>query len=116
MPTLPPAPIRGAVFLSYAREDATAASQIADGLRSSGIEVWLDQSELRGGDAWDQKIKRQIKDCVLFVPVISKATQSRGEGYFRLEWKLAVERTYLMAEGVPFLVPVAIDDVSDAEA
>jgi TolB-like protein len=116
MPTLPPAPVRGAVFLSYAREDTTAASRIADALRSSGIEVWLDQSELRGGDAWDHKIRRQIKDCLLFVPMISEATQSRGEGYFRLEWKLAVERTYLMAEGVPFLVPVAIDEVSDAEA
>ncbi len=116
MPTLPPAPVRGAVFLSYAREDTLAASRIADALRSSGVEVWLDQSELRGGDAWDQKIRRQIKDCALFLPMISEATQSRGEGYFRLEWKLAVERTYLMAEGIPFLIPIAIDKVSAAEA
>jgi TolB-like protein/regulator of sirC expression with transglutaminase-like and TPR domain len=116
MPTLPPTPVRGAVFLSYAREDTPSASRIADALRSSGVEVWLDQSELRGGDAWDQKIRRQIKDCVLFVPMISEATQSRGEGYFRLEWKLAVERTYLMAEGVPFLMPVAIDEVSSGDA
>jgi TolB-like protein len=116
MPTPPPAPVRGAVFLSYAREDTASASRIADALRNSGIEVWLDQSELRGGDAWDQKIKRQIKDCVLFVPLISEATQSRGEGYFRLEWRLAVDRTYLMAEGVPFLFPVAIDGVSEGEA
>lgn len=116
MPTLPPAPVRGAVFLSYAREDSTAATRIAEALRSAGVEVWLDQSELRGGDAWDQKIKRQIKECVLFVPMISEATQSRGEGYFRLEWKLAVDRTYLMADGVPFLMPIAIDEVSDQEA
>jgi TolB-like protein len=105
-----------AVFLSYAREDAPAAQRIADALQSNGVEVWLDQSELRGGDAWDQKIRRQIKECALFIPVISARTQSRGEGYFRLEWKLAVERTHLMAEGVPFLSPVVIDETTEAAA
>ena len=39
------------VFLSYASEDAAAAERIAAALRAAGIEVWLDQSELRGGDA-----------------------------------------------------------------
>ncbi|MDB6126898.1 MAG: TolB amino-terminal protein, partial [Verrucomicrobia bacterium] len=105
-----------AVFLSYAREDAEAARRIADALRSQGVEVWFDQNELRGGDAWDAKIRRQIKECALFVPIVSTKTQERGEGYFRLEWKLAVERTHLMAEGVPFLSPVVIDDTKDAGA
>ena len=33
----------GAVFLSYASQDAEAASKICDALRSAGVEVWLDQ-------------------------------------------------------------------------
>jgi TolB-like protein/cytochrome c-type biogenesis protein CcmH/NrfG len=107
---------RRAIFLSYAREDAPAAQRITDALRSQGLEIWFDQSELRGGDAWDQKIRRQIKDCALFMPIVSERTQGRGEGYFRLEWKLAVERTHLMAEGVPFLAPVVVDDTSEGEA
>ena len=105
-----------AVFLSYAREDTDAARRIADALHGFGVEVWFDQSELRGGDAWDQKIRRQIKDCTLFLPIISQHTQARGEGYFRLEWKLAVERTHLMAEGMPFIAPVAVDDAHEADA
>ena len=40
-----------AVFLSYASEDAAAAQRICEALRATGIEVWFDQSELRGGDA-----------------------------------------------------------------
>ena len=106
-------PIPGAVFLSYAREDLEAARRVAEALRSQGIEVWFDLNELRGGDAWDQKIRRQIKECTLFLPVISAQTVERGEGYFRLEWKLAVERSHLMAEGVPFLVPVVVDGTSE---
>ena len=62
---------KGAVFLSYASQDAEAAKRIADALRAFGIEVWLDQAELRGGDAWDASIRKQIKDCALFVPIIS---------------------------------------------
>lgn len=40
-----------AVFLSYASKDAAAAVRICEALRAAGIEVWFDQSELRGGDA-----------------------------------------------------------------
>ena len=74
----------GAVFLSYASQDAAAAERLCASLRAAGIEVWFDQSELRGGDAWDQSIRKQIKTCALFVPVISQHTHERTEGYFRL--------------------------------
>src|SRR3954464_5083372 len=105
-----------AIFLSYASEDALAARRICEALRAAGVEVWFDQNELRGGDAWDQKIRRQIRDCTLFMPVISPATQARGEGYFRREWKLAVERTMDMADGVPYLFPLVLDGVPDRDA
>jgi TolB-like protein/tetratricopeptide (TPR) repeat protein len=104
------------VFLSYASEDAGAAKRICDALRVAGIEVWFDQSELRGGDAWDLKIRQQIRDCALFVPIISAHTQERPEGYFRLEWKLAVDRSHLMAAEKAFLVPVVVDATTEPEA
>jgi TolB-like protein/Tfp pilus assembly protein PilF len=104
------------VFLSYAREDAVSAQRVADALRDQGIEVWFDQAALRGGDAWDQKIRRQIRECALFVPVISAATQARGEGYFRREWKLGVERTHDMASSIAFIVPLVIDRTPESDA
>jgi len=105
-----------AVFVSYAREDTDAARRIAEALRSHGVEVWFDQNELRGGDAWDGKIRKQINDCALFLPIVSQRTQERNKGYFRLEWKLAVEQMHLMAEGVAYLAPVAIDDTAESSA
>ena len=69
-----------AVFLSYASQDAEAAKRIAEALRAAGVEVWFDQNELVGGDAWGAKIRGQIASCALFVPVISAATQARREG------------------------------------
>jgi len=105
-----------AVFLSYASEDAPAAQRIAEALRAGGIEVWFDKSELRGGDAWDRQIRKQIHDCALFIPIISAHSQARLEGYFRREWKLAADRTHDMAEEKAFLVPVVIDDTSERVA
>jgi TolB-like protein len=104
------------VFLSYASEDAEPAARICACLHAAGIEVWYDKSELRGGDAWDAAIRQHIKACALFIPVISSNSQARSEGYFRLEWKLAVDRSHLMAQDKAFLLPVVIDDTSDREA
>ncbi len=105
-----------AIFLSYATQDAAAARRICEALRAAGVEVWFDQSELVGGDAWNREIRRQIKECALFAPVISANTQSRREGYFRIEWKLAALRTHTIADGTPFLLPIVIDDTRDADA
>ena len=99
----------GAVFLSYASQDAEAAFRMRDALRAGGIEVWLDQSELRGGDSWDRQIRERIHDCRLFIALISAHTEARDEGSFRREWKLAVDRTQDMLEKKAFLLPVAID-------
>src|SRR6516164_6925816 len=106
----------GAVFLSYASQDAEAAQKICDALRSAGVDVWFDQSELRGGDAWDRQIRERIHDCRLFIALISAHTEARDEGYFRREWKLAVDRTYDMLENKTFLLPVVIDGTPERGA
>jgi TolB-like protein/Tfp pilus assembly protein PilF len=103
----------GAVFISYASEDSAAAQRITEALRLAGIEVWFDRSELRGGDAWDRHIHRQIRDCRLFIAVISTHTDARDEGYFRREWRLAIDRTLDMDENKAFIVPVVIDGTSE---
>jgi TolB-like protein len=104
------------VFLSYASEDRRAAQLIRDALPTFGLEVWYDESALDGGDAWDQKIRRQIRECDYFMPVISAQTEARAEGYFRREWRLAAERTLDMADDRTFLIPIVIDDTTQAGA
>jgi TolB-like protein/Flp pilus assembly protein TadD len=105
-----------AVFLSYASQDARAAKRICEALRAAGIDVWFDQSELRGGDAWDRQIRAQIHECRLFMPIVSAHTEARVEGYFRREWKLAVDRTHDLSDRVAFLVPVVIDSTTELKA
>lgn len=106
-----------AVFLSYASQDAEAAKRICDALRAAGVEVWFDvEGGLETGDEWDAKIRRQIKECVLFLPIISANTQAREEGYFRIEWELAAQRALGIASGVAFILPIVIDDTREPAA
>jgi TolB-like protein len=104
------------VFLSYASEDREAARALRDALPAFGLEVWYDESELGGGEMWDQKIRKQIRECDYFMPLISAQTEARHEGYFRREWRLAVERTLDMADDHPFLLPVVIDATGQSGA
>ena len=114
-PTSQPSPAYS-VFLSYASEDREAVARICAVLRAAGIDVWFDASELRGGDAWDEQIRHRIKSCTFFVPVVSERTQVRTEGYFRREWKLAIERSHDMADDRPFILPVSLIDVRPESA
>jgi hypothetical protein len=109
-------PLLPSVFISYASSDRAAARALRDCLAEAGLEVWLDEEELAGGEAWDAKIRNQIRTCTYFMPVISATTEKRREGYFRREWRLAVERTLDIADDVMFLLPVVIDDTPDAGA
>jgi TolB-like protein len=104
------------IFLSYASEDRTAATSIRDAMAATGLDVWYDANELGGGDAWDKKIRQQIRECDYFMALISARTEARHEGYFRREWRLAVERTLDMADDHPFLLPVVIDDTDQSTA
>jgi TIR domain-containing protein len=110
-PPLPPS-----IFLSYASEDRSAASSIRDAMTAAGLVVWYDENELGGGDAWDKKIRRQIRECDFFMAVISAQTEARHEGYFRREWRLAVERALDMADDHTFLLPVVIDGTDQSTA
>lgn len=102
----------GAVFISYASEDLPAAQALLDALVQAKLDAWMDKHELQPGENWDRKIRRNIRSCSLFIPLISSNTERRLEGYFRREWHEAAERACQIAEGVPFILPVIIDATS----
>ena len=115
---MPPADmLDGAVFISYARQDASAVHEIANGLRRAGIDFWFDLNPdegggLRVGEKFDVKIRNCIRHCSRFIVVLSRNTDARVEGYFRREWQYALDRSLGFAERVPFIIPVVIDDTA----
>jgi hypothetical protein len=105
-----------AIFISYAREDLPAVQRLKSALDAAGLVTWFDLDRLEGGDDYDRKIRANIGRCSFFLPVISGTTQRRLEAYFRREWSYAVDRSRNIAEGAVFILPVCIDDTSEADA
>jgi hypothetical protein len=107
----------GAIFISYTHDDVGAARRLRDFLEEeAGVDVWLDTRQLEPGDDWDNKIRRNIKNCSYFMPLISANAVRRREGYFRREWAWARERAEGFADDSPFIVPIAVDETpNDAE-
>jgi hypothetical protein len=103
-----------AVFLSYAREDVEHIRKVATAFEDAGIDAWLEERRLEGGDTWDAVIQENIRRCSLFVPFISRNTEAASEGYFRFEWQLALRRALRMAPTRPFIVPVSLDETTSA--
>lgn len=97
------------VFLAYARDDRDKVSGIRDLLQEAGCVAWLDCRDLVPGDEWQVKLREAIERADFFVPCVSRRTQERKR-YFHQEVDLALaHRTG--TTGLPFLVPVRLDDV-----
>lgn len=98
------------VFLSYAHEDLEAAKKIAAALDAAGADVWFDKLKLETGDRFRQVIAKNIESCSCFVPLISRHSASREKGFFRREWKKAIDELEEWRDDYPFVQPISIDD------
>jgi hypothetical protein len=61
-------------FLSYSREDANFAWDIALTLRELHIDVWMDQLDIAPGEHWDRAIHAALRDCTHMLVVHSSAS------------------------------------------
>ena len=61
------------VFLSYAREDASAAKQLAECIGRAGHQVWWDH-QIEGGSRFSTEIDRELKNCDAVVVIWTKAS------------------------------------------
>jgi hypothetical protein len=100
---------RDRVFLSYASEDKERLEKICEALDEKNILYWFDKDQLKGGDDWHEKIRRNISSCCLFVPFMTKHVLTKDDRYFRTEWDEAVKRQVRFGT-VNFIHPVQIDE------
>jgi hypothetical protein len=66
--------------------------------------------------AWDQKIRRQIRDCDCSCRSYRRIPRHGTKGYFRLEWDLADQRSHMLVRNRAFIVPVCLDRTPEADA
>ena len=89
------------VFLSYAREDAARARQVAQALEQAGLDVFWD-NEIPPGATWADHIELKLSQCKALIVLWSQlSTKSQS---VREEARLARDKG--------LLIPVSIDGAS----
>ena len=58
-------------FFSYARKDSGFVQKLAEELRFAGVNLWLDQLDILGGDHWDRAVENALQTCEGMILVLS---------------------------------------------
>jgi len=58
-------------FLSYARADETIALKFADDLLAAGVQVWVDQYDIRPSQHWDRAVEAAVRSCEGMIVILS---------------------------------------------
>lgn len=111
-PVVEPDPGAPLVFLCHVHEDKERVTELARSLQEHGIRVWLDKSDLRGGDEWDRKIQSILRRVDYVIVVQSPSMHGRAESYVYKEVRIALERQQHFATGYRFIVPTILDDAA----
>jgi len=103
---------KNAIFISYSRTtDFEVAKKLKVALDDAGLTSWFDLDRLEGGDAYEAKIRQNIKHCSYFIPIISNEALAREEAFFYGEWKWAISRMEWMGENPLFIFPLLVGSV-----
>ena len=95
------------VFLSYVREDANKVRRLYDGLRSSGLDPWMDEA-IRPGQDWAAVIRRAIRDAGSFVVCLSPRSLDK-RGWVQREIKEALDIMQGMLATDVFVIPARLE-------
>lgn len=87
------------VFVSYARLNRAEVDKVVEHVGMLDCQTWID-SRLRGGQAWWDEILRNIADCDVFMPIISRDALNSTACQREFDWAAAL--------GKPML-PVAVE-------
>jgi hypothetical protein len=94
------------IFLSHASEDKPLIRSLHARLRAVGFKPWLDEIDLIPGMNWKDEIRRQIKECDVFLACLTQ--NSAKTGFVRSEFEYALEQYAMKRAGNIYLIPVKL--------
>jgi flagellar biosynthesis protein FlhA len=97
------------VFLCHGKEDKPKVRQLYRQLVEYGLDPWLDEEKLRGGQDWEIEIRKAVRTCDVVLACLSRSSISRA-GYIQKEIRFALDVADEQPEGAAYLIPVRFDD------
>jgi hypothetical protein len=94
------------IFLSHNHNDKSFVRELAKYLQQYGIEVWVDEAEIKVGDSLTDKVGKAITENAFFGVVISK--HSAKSAWVERELQIALQREFREKRVV--VLPILLDD------
>src|ERR1700681_4713336 len=86
--------MQGTSFISYSRVDQLFARRLYEDLKSAGVDVWLDQNDIKLGELWDKSVEAALKESTAVIVILSpESVASRSvldEVFYALDKKRVV--------------------------
>jgi hypothetical protein len=98
---------RPKVFICYAKQDMTKASDLYDRLEAAGADPWFDKRKLELGDDWEQEIRKAVKNADVFVACLRPEFNDIGFRQKEIRWALDALQTRPPGKG--FIIPFIIE-------
>src|SRR6185295_11627792 len=61
-------------FFSYSRDDSEFVLKLASELREQGVNLWLDQLDIKAGERWDSAVEKALGSCQTLIVVLSPSS------------------------------------------
>lgn len=62
------------IFISYSHKNTDFATKLTKDLEREGYDIWLDQTDIKGGSRWDDEIVKGLNASQAFVILLSKSS------------------------------------------
>ena len=95
------------VFLCHASEDKSAVRDLYKRLKSEGLDPWLDEEDLDGGQVWELEIPRAVRATDVVIVCLSQESITKT-GYVQKEIKEVLDVADLQPEGTIFVIPARL--------
>jgi|GEM_PF-4274825 len=101
------------VFISYAHDDREKILKLYEDLKVRGVNVWLDEKDLKPGELWKKAIQNQIPKSKFFLFCVSESALRKtenGEGFVDTELQQAYELAQEQSTKEFIIIPVRLED------
>ena len=107
-PDWSPPPSQPRVFLCHSSSDKPSILRLYHKLKDDGIQAWLDEEDLLGGQDWELEILKAIRASKVVLVCLSNESVNKV-GYVQREIKYVLDVADEQPEGNNFLIPVRLE-------
>ena len=96
------------IFLCHASEDKPVVRNLYKQLKGEGLNPWLDEEDLEGGEDWELEIPKAVRATDVVIVCLSQGSITKT-GYVQKEIKEVLDVADLQPEGAIFVIPLKLE-------